>query len=182
MVYGSTMIGPAFVAAVIAALVTMIGWYVAYQRERRLRNGRRAERIRDCKIALRAEISCHVPRWILQDDAAHVEDMARQIRTGAGDTPPFTPFVPKETANPAFEAIVSEIQILPGDVIEPVIRYYQQVDVIAQLAEDMRGERYAVLEAERKVDVYRDFIELRSEAGRLAVDAIDALEQSSDDK
>jgi len=46
----------------------------------------------------------------------------------------------------------------------------------------MRGERYTVLEAERKIDVYRDFIELRSEAGRLAVDAIDALEQSSDDK
>lgn len=180
--YGSTMIGPALVAAVIAALVTMIGWYVAYQRERRLENGRRAERIRDCKIALRAEISCHVPRWILQDDSEHVEEMARQIRTGTGQTPPFTPFVPKETGNPAFEAIVGEIQILPGDVIEPVIRYYQQVDVIAQLAEDMRGERYAALEAERKIDVYRDFIELRSEAGRLAMDAIDALEQSSDDK
>ena len=180
--YGSTMIGPALVAAVIAAFVTMIGWYVAYQRERRLENGRRAERIRDCKIALRAEISCHVPRWILQDDSEHVEEMAKQITAGADQTPPFTPFVPKETGNPAFEAIVGEIQILPGDVIEQVIRYYQQVDVIAQLAEDMRGERYAALEAERKIDVYRDFIELRSEAGRLAIDAIDALEQSSDDE
>jgi len=180
--YGSMMIGPALVAAVIAALVTMIGWYVAYQRERRLENGRRAERIRDCKIALRAEISCHVPRWIFQDETGHVDEMAKQIMAGADKTPPFTPFVPKETANPAFEAIVGEIQILPGDVIEPVIRYYQQVDVIAQLAEDMRGERYAALEAERKIDVYRDFIELRSEAGRLAIDAIDALEQSSDDK
>ena len=180
--YGSTMIGPALVAAVIAALVTMIGWYVAYQRERRLDNGRRAERIRDCKIALRAEISCHVPRWILQDEAGHVGEMAKQIIDGADNTPPFTPFVPKETGNPAFEAIVGEIQILPGDVIEPVIRYYQQVDVIAQLAEDMRGERYAALEAERKIDVYRDFIELRTEAGRLAINAIDALEQSSDDK
>ena len=180
--YGSTLIGPALVAAVIAALVTMIGWYVAYQRERQLDNGRRAERIRDCKIALRAEISCHVPRWILQDEAGHVDEMAKQINAGTGQTPNFTPFVPKETGNPAFEAIVGEIQILPGDVIEPVIRYYQQVDVIAQLAEDMRGERYAALEAERKIDVYRDFIELRSEAGRLAIDAIDALEQSSDDK
>lgn len=180
--YGSTFIGPALVAAAIAALVTMIGWYVAYQRERRLENGRRAERIRDCKIALRAEISCHVPRWIMQDETGHVEEMAKQIMAGADKTPPFTPFVPKETANPAFETIVGEIQILPGDVIEPVIRYYQQVDVIAQLAEDMRGERYAALEAERKIDVYRDFIELRSEAGRLAIDAIDALEQSSDDK
>ena len=178
----SRLIGPALVAAVIAAFVTMIGWYVAYQRERQLDNGRRTERIRDCKIALRAEISCHVPRWILQDETKHVEEMANQIMAGAGQTPPFTPFVPKETGNPAFEAIVGEIQILPGDVIEPVIRYYQQVDVIAQLAEDMRGERYTALEAERKIDVYRDFIELRSEAGRLAIDAIDALEQSSDDK
>ncbi len=179
---GSMLIGPALVAAAIAALVTMIGWYVGYQHERRLDNGRRAERIRDCKIALRAEISCHVPRWIMQDDAGHVDQMARQILAGAGRTPSFTPFVPKETANPAFEAIVGEIQILPGDVIEAVIRYYQQVDVIAQLAEDMRGERYTALEAERKIDVYRDYIELRSEAGRLAIDAIDALEQSSDDK
>ena len=180
--YGSTVTRPALVAAVIAALVTMIGWYVAYHRDRRLENGRRSERIRDCKIALRAEISCQVPRWILQDETEHVEEMTRQILDGTGQTPPFTPFVPKETANPAFEAIVGDIQILPGDVIEPVIRYYQQVDVIAQLAEDMRGERYAALEAGRKIDVYRDFIELRSEAGRLAIDAIDALEQSSDDK
>jgi len=122
--YGSTLLGPALIAAVIAALVTVIGWYVAYHRDRRIENGRRAERIRDCKIALRAEISCHVPRWILQDETEHVEEMARQILAGADLTPPFTPFVPKETANPAFETIVSEIQILPGDVIEPVIRYY----------------------------------------------------------
>lgn len=179
---GSTLTGSALIAATIAALVTMIGWYVAYHRDRRIGNSRRAERIRDCKIALRAEISCHVPRWILQDETGHVDEMARQIMAGESKKPAFTPFVPKETANPAFEAIVSEIQILPGDVIEPVIRYYQQVDVIAQLAEDMRGERYSALEAERKIDVYRDFIELRSEAGRLAIDAIDALEQSSDDK
>ena len=180
--YGSTLMGPALVAAVIAALVTVIGWYVAFQRDRRIENGRRAERIRDCKIALRAEISCHVPRWTMKDETEHVEEMARQISAGADRSPPFTPFVPKETPNPAFQTIVGEIQILPGDVIEPVIRYYQQVDVIAQLAEDMRGERYAALEAERKIDVYKDFMELRREAGRLAIDAIDALEQSSDDK
>ncbi len=168
--------------AVIGALVTAFGWFVTHRNDRHMENHRRSERVRDCKIALRAEISCHLQRWAMTNADEHVESMTRRIREGADQKPPFTPFVPKETPNPAFNTIVNEIQILPGDVIEPVIQYYQQVDVITQLAEDMRGDRYEALEPDRKIEVYGDFIQLRLEAGRLAVEAIDALEQSSDDE
>jgi hypothetical protein len=167
--------------AVIGALVTAFGWFATYHTDRRRQNDRRSERIRDCKIALRAEISCHLPRWNMPEADAHIEQMAKSIRDGVRKSPPFTPFVPKETPNPAFLAVANEIQILPGDVIEPVIRYYQQVDVISQLAEDMRTEVYAGLEPDRKIAVYRDFIELRLQAARFADDAIAALEHSSDD-
>jgi len=168
--------------AIIGALVTAFGWFVTHRNDRKMNNHRRSEKVRDCKIALRAEISCHLPRWAMKNADRHVEEMSNRIRKGSTRKPPFTPFVPKETPNPAFNTIVNEIQILPGDVIEPVIRYYQQVDVITQLAEDMRSDRYEGLEPDRKADIYSDFIELRLEAGRLATEAIEALEHSRDDE
>ena len=49
-------IGPAIIAAVIAALINVAGWFVTGQREVRRDRRRRRERFEDLQISLRAEI------------------------------------------------------------------------------------------------------------------------------
>ncbi len=96
------------------------------------------------------------------------------------ETPGFTPFVPREVPSVVFAAILSEIHILPGEVIDPVVRFYRQADTVAQVIEDMRTAAFEELDGSRKAAFYADYIALRVESRRLAEGAIAALEGARD--
>ena len=169
-------LGPVIIAAVIAGLVNVAGWYVTYDRERRHDLRRRSEKVRDYMTALRAEIRCHNFRWTGTDPVRHVQEMAEKIRAARRARRNFTPFTPKEPANSIYAAVTGEIHLLPGEVIDPVIRFYRQAETIAQLIEDIRAEDFRKLDPERKIAIYKDYIDLRVKAGQLANDAVAALQ------
>lgn len=164
-------ISPAIVAAGIAALVTVLGWFIAYERERRLEAARRREKVRDFMTALRAEIRCHNFRWTAEEARRHSETMQARIRAGEG----YTPFVPREADSLIFSAIAPEIHVLPAEAIDPVVRFYALTHVVAQLIEDIRSPAFTALDAERKAAIYADYVAVRVEAGKLAEDAVAAL-------
>lgn len=171
----SAWIGPVIVAAVISSLVTIAGWWAAAKQERGRDRARRAERILDVQTALRAEIRSHRHRLELFR-------LAEPFNSGGtnSDDADFTPFIPREVGNIVFESIVGEIHVLPTHVIDPVILYYRQSSALAQLAEDMKNDRFDRLTATRKQSIYRDYLELGRYALVLADRAIEAMESDRD--
>ncbi|GHD15196.1 hypothetical protein ACFOEZ_16595 [Tianweitania populi] len=167
-------IGPALLAAVIAGLVNVAGWYVTYARERRLESERRREKVRDYLTALRAEIRAHNFRWTKAEADEDLVAMERKLQAD----PRFTAFVPKEAESIIFPTIARELHILPGDVIDPVVRYQRQLASLAFIVEDLRSTGYAELAADRKLAMYADYIHLRVEAGHLAESTLDAIKAS----
>ena len=141
----------------------------------------RHERIRDIQTALRAEIRSNRARLAGLDWDGHANAIARRIRNG-GNT--YTPFVPHEPQAMIFDSLLGHIHILPGRVIDPVVLYYRQIASVARFAEDLRSEKYAALDAGRKVDMYKDYLDMSKYAVELAEAAIaalsSALEQGAD--
>jgi hypothetical protein len=171
-------IRPAIIAAVISSLVTALGWYVAHLQDVRKETARWRERIADVQTALLAEIRANRHRLSQIDLRTHAELFAERIKAGGAEGRAFTPFVPREVPTFVFDALVAEIHILPTEVIDPIVLYYRQVLSISQLAEDLRSERFENLEADRKLSMYRDYIELLIHAQTLADEAISALKSS----
>jgi hypothetical protein len=135
---------------------------------------RRRERIRDVQTSLRAEIRSH-RRWLESFDAEKTEGgAAAKVKDGEE----FVPFVPREVATFVFDAIVDEINILPGAVIDPVILYYRQMKALSAFAEDLRTERFERLERARKIEMYDDYLDMGVYALDLADDAIDSINRS----
>jgi|OM-RGC.v1.018490477 hypothetical protein len=163
-------LGPAVVAAVVAALFSVL-------REVLLDRRSRSRRERDLQIALAAEIRAHVAALERDDLEAYGEAMTARILE-AGDGPgAFTPFIPSERNDTVFAAVLPEVQVLPEGVIDGVVVYYQQLAAISALIEDMRGARYAELPAARRADVYASYVSMKREAlrlGRLALDDLAA--------
>jgi hypothetical protein len=166
----SAWVGPAIVAAVISAIVTAFGWYASHASARRLEAARRSERIQDVQTALRAEIRSQRQRLRL------FAEQQEKSGDAASEEPGFTPFVPREAASFVFDAIVSEIHILPTEVIDPVVYYYRQIASLALFAEDLRSDRYASLPADRKAAMAADYIRMGVFAIELADKAIAAIE------
>jgi hypothetical protein len=173
----SAWIGPAIIAAVISSLVTVIGWMVAHERDRRTEITRRRERIRDYQTALRAEIRSHRARLARLDLSEHSHLIATKIEVSRGE---YTPFVPRESHPSIYNAVLSEIHILPAHVIDPVVLYYTQIRSLTEFAEDLRSKQFQTLDPERKSEMYRDYIGLTAYAVELADGALDAINVSLD--
>ena len=91
----------------------------------------------------------------------------------------YTPFVPSESHHfSIYNAVLTEIHILPAGVIDPVVLYYTQLRSLAEFAEDLRSERFHSLDADRKGEMYRDYISLMAYAVELADGALDAIKTS----
>ncbi|MCQ8780966.1 hypothetical protein [Mangrovibrevibacter kandeliae] len=168
-------LGPAVTAAVISSLIAAIGWYVSWRTANGLERRRRRERVRDVQTALLAEIRSMVFH-LGQYDPAQVMVGARSQLSA---DPAHTPFVPREPGAPLYEAVVKEISILPNAVIDPVVLFYRQQNVIAQFAEDLRSERFQQLKAEQKLAMIEDYLALRGYAAALGRDAMLALDPRS---
>ena len=173
----SAWIGPAIIAALISSIVTVIGWMVAHERDRRTDAARRRERIRDYQIALRAEIRNHRARFASLDLAEHSNRIAAKIEESRSK---YTPFVPRESHPSIYNAVLAEIHILPASVIDSIVLYYTQLRSLGEFVEDLRSERFQNLDPERKTVMYRDYIALMAYAVELADNALEAIKQSLD--
>jgi hypothetical protein len=174
---GALWIGPAIVAAFIAGLINVAGWFVTFRQTRRLERDRRTEKVIDVQTALLAEIRSDL--ITLQGiDASEEVEATRKKLEAAPEGQPYTPFVPKDSGAPIFAAIVTDITVLPTDVIDPVVLYYKLREAIAHFAEDLRAESFRGLPIDRKLAMMGDYFRMKAHAAQLAGQAILVLERS----
>jgi hypothetical protein len=166
-------IGPAILAAVIAALISVVGWFVTFRQSLQLEQRRRDEKVHDFMIALRAEIRGGLKGL---EDFGKTDEILSRIQENYDASEEYSVTVPSVTPHVIFEAIVSEIHILPEEVIDDVVLYYEQHNAIAQLAEDMRAERFNKLAPKYQMQMYEDYLHMRAYQRTLAVESIEKLE------
>ena len=171
------VLDPRIWQALIAGGVVALGWIVNGWRVRQDARRLRAERTRDAHKALFAEIREVCAAYWLEGEAdaraaALIERMARE--------PDFVPFVARERRGRIYEAMLGEIDLLPRQTIDTVVAFYATVGAVEAMAEDMRADRYAALDPDRRLAIYRDWIGMRSRAlsyGQSALRVIDAYAQ-----
>ena len=160
--------------AIIAGGVVALGWLVAGWQARREATRLRAEALRDAHKALFGEIrNACADYWAEGEADAHAARVFARMEADAG----FTPFVPREVHDRVFVALLPRIDVLPRQTIDAIVAFYALVASIAALVEDMRGDRYPTLEAERRIAVYRAYVGMRQRAfavGQNALKLIDA--------
>lgn len=173
-------IGPVIIAAAIAALINVLGWFVTGQREVRRDRRRRRERREDVQTALRAEIQHYVD--ILSNPDFDLRESWSEVVGQMETDDDYAPFVPSERNDTVFKTLLTDISILPETVIGPVVRYYNQVFAIEAMIEDLRSYKFDGMDQEQRIKMYTDYISLKLEAldlGKLATAALDGATASS---
>jgi hypothetical protein len=166
-------IGPVIIAAAIAAMVNVLGWYVASLRDRRADDRRRREKQDDMATALMAEITHYRDALTFFD----LDEVWETVSAEMAEDETYMPVIPSERNDTIFRAILSEIHILPEDVIQPVTRYYNQVFAIDAIIEDLRSATFRQEPYRTRIAAYTDYISLKKQAlvdGGSAINALSA--------
>lgn len=170
-------IGSAVVAVIISSIVTVAGWFMTLRHERLREAERRDERIEDIQTALLADIRSSSHRFSGTDLEKHLREIEARIRDAPAPQG-YTPFVPREPGSLLWATTAAEVHILPNEVIDAVVIYFSQLETIRLFAEDLRADRFATLDADRKVAMYSDYIDLAKYLVELAADAERVLARS----
>ena len=178
----SPLADPRLGAALVGALVVALGWFVSSYRERGRDRRRRQERSIDVQTALAAEIQHYVdilgnPEFDLKSGW---ENVVRRME--ADDK--YVPLIPSERNDTMFQSILPDVQILPEQIIRPVVRYYNQVFAIEAIIEDLRSEQFLSENTpqQQRIELYTDYISLKLEALRLGQNACDVIAKNLDTK
>lgn len=166
-------------AAALSAAVAVTLWFGNNWVERRQAEARRQEKTNDLMRALLAEIEAYVYLLALNDLEAHLTMMTHQMQ-GAPRDRPFVPIVPRESHDSVYRAFLDEIHILPGEVVNPVVRYYNQVNAIANFAADMATDRFAGISGDRMAAMYHHFIVMKQIALKMGERARRRLREKLD--
>jgi hypothetical protein len=169
-------VGPAIVAAVISGLVSLIVVQLNFRGARKADRLRRAEKVRDIQIALRAEIRSELMNLRHHAIDAAVIEVTRRYAEESG----YSVSVPRPAKHIVFEAIVGEIHILPERVIDPIVLYVRQRQAVERLVEDMRDSSFKTLSRDRQLAMYEDYARMWTTWRDLAEDAEAALNNASD--
>ncbi|KJS41050.1 hypothetical protein [Roseovarius sp. BRH_c41] len=160
--------------ALIAGLVIAGGWLTGAIFNELGKAKAKAERLRDFHKAIYAEIgNALAALW----DSGRAQDYARQTIDRMQREPDYIPFIPREHHDHIFDAITTQIDVLPRQTIDAVVAYYSLVKGIANLADDMRGDRFQSLSQDRRILLYSDYLEMRRQAfdtGQFALKLIKA--------
>jgi hypothetical protein len=149
-------IGPAIVAAVISGLISLTVVQLNFRQERKREGLRRAEKIRDFQIALRAEIRSELRNLSRYD----IDVQLQNVRSRYENDPKYAVSVPRPTKQPVFDALVGEIHILPEAVIDPVVLYARQRHAMESLVEDMKDAGFRSLSKEQQIAMYEDYLRM----------------------
>lgn len=167
-------VGPALVAAVIAALVSVMGWFVTAGLTLRAEQRRREEKTRDFMIALRAEIRSELASLQAFNGDVDLQEVERHISNGTGQDI----LVPKLVRHLVLDAMVPELFILPENVIDPLVLYLRQREAVSNLSDDLRSMTPNVRMGPQGFSMYRDLVILRRSLMDTANDTLHALEKT----
>ncbi|MDP1731347.1 MAG: hypothetical protein Q8L54_09260 [Devosia sp.] len=167
-------VGPVILAAVVSALVNVAGWFVTFRQSMKLEQHRRDEKVHDFQVALRAEISSDLLNLDVVDWQAYLRDITSRY---AAD-PDYSVVVPHMASNAIFTSVVTEIHILPGQVIAPVVNYARLRETVERFVLDLRAERYSQLSGERQLVMYSDYLRMLARLEALAEHAVAAIDRS----
>lgn len=164
-------IGPAIVAAVIVGIFTVTGWFVTASLALRAEDRKRQHRSRDVRIALRAEIIGELSELETDPDLVEEEEEAVIQRSAASSSL----FVPAATPSRIFEALISELPLLPVNAVEPVVFYTHQRDIANGMRSDLRRAEFGALPVEERARMVRDYLRVKRvqrDRARMAIDAL----------
>ena len=125
-------------------------------------------------MALLAEVIGNRVQHARIDLEAH----ASEIQDRMSADPDYTPFVPRDASTIVFDAILSDIHVLPGPTILPVVSHYKQVARIAHFADDLKSDNFRQLSAGRRFEMYVDYLQMILQALKQAASAEQALRGS----
>ena len=165
-------VAPAIIAALVSALVSAAGWFVSSWQAQRLEERRRAEKVHDYQVALRAEIASD----LLSLQVGNRAEMLGSFRAILLLEPAHRPILPRLVRNMVFEQFVREIHVLPGRVIAAVIGYQSLRQSIDLFVEDIRAAHN--VDAGRLLLMVSDYVDMLDRLEILATNAIAALEFS----
>ena len=167
-------VGPAIVAAFISGLVSLIVVQLNFAQSRKADRSRRAEKVRDFQVALRAEIRSELRNLSQHDVETQLADVRRMYESDAT----YSVTVPRPVQQAVFESLVAEIHVLPEAVIDPVVLYSRQRNVIAALVTDMREPTFRQLSKDQQLKMYEDYLSMWSTWREFAAHAEHTLSES----
>lgn len=87
----------------------------------------------------------------------------------------YEPFIPSGKEPVVLTTLAPTLQLLPEDVMQPVIGFYTQLGDVQRLAQDLNGAAYRRLGRARRAEIYFDFEEVRLQTVRVGCQAWLAL-------
>ncbi|MDS9468435.1 hypothetical protein RGQ15_12740 [Paracoccus sp. MBLB3053] len=157
--------------AVIAGLFLSAGWWVVALQNRRRDAKLRVDRVDDMQRALLAEVRAHVVSLERQMREGNYEALLDRIAQGD------TALIMQHGGNDRiFKAVLPEIHLLPGSVIDPVVIYYRLIAVMDAMADSIR--RTARASADRAGEMMLDYILLSEETREAGLDVLEILTAS----
>ncbi|MFT6675275.1 MAG: hypothetical protein ACJAVM_001464 [Sulfitobacter sp.] len=163
--------------AMIAGLVIAVGWLTAAIFAELAKSRGRAERLRDYHKAIYAEIGNTLESlWVAGETDAYVTSLFERM---AQDRT-YVPFIPREHHDHVYDAVISEIDVLPRQTIDAIVAYYSLIKSVAALADDMRGATFKTLDVDRRIAMYSDYVGMRKQAFLFGKHALRLIKAYSD--
>lgn len=147
--------------AIIAGVFIATGWLTSAIFSELANRRAKAEKLRDYHKALYAEIRDALATFYSNGEA---DEQAEQLLQRMTKDAAFVPFVAREEHSRVYAVLVKDIEVLPRQTIDAIVAYYSLVGSISALAEDIRGERFATLQQERRMTIYSDYVDMRKRA------------------
>ncbi len=170
-------------AVIIAATIGVVSWLANRAWERASENRRRQkeqekeqrsrqQRRCDLAVALYSEIEANLEMQAPSLDDAQIESIrSRFSRSGES----FDPFVFPGLDNAVFDAMISELPLLPARVIRPVVRFYR-LDASSNAALfQMNTEVFRDLNNERQLAAVESWNRLAKSVSQAGTAALTAL-------
>ena len=163
-------IDPRVWQAVLAGLFVAIGWIVNGAQNRADARRQRRERRDDVQRAIVAEIKHYLE--VLEGEDLNAAWEAMQPRIASG----YVPFLPSEDNDMVFQSVLADIHILPKTVIDPVVKYYSQLNAIeAQIADSRLDAFITGTDADsirRREISYFEYLQMKQRAKTYANEAL----------
>ncbi|QFT57256.1 hypothetical protein FIU94_00345 [Sulfitobacter sp. THAF37] len=154
-------IDPRVSQAIIAGLVIAIGWLTTAIFAEGGKARARAEKTRDYHKALYAEIGNTLESlWEADSSEQYVTDLIDRMR----EDHDYIPFLPREQHDHVYDAVIAELDVLPRQTIDAIVAYYSVIKAMSALVDDMRGDTFRTLDAERRIAIYSDYVGMRKQA------------------
>ncbi|MBV7408932.1 MULTISPECIES: hypothetical protein [Roseobacteraceae] len=167
---GLAAVDPRIWQAVIAGLFVAVGWIVNGRQNRRAAARLRHEQREDVQRALVAEIKHYLEVLESEDFDAVWEAMQPRIAAG------YVPFLPTEYNDMVFQSVLENIHILPKSIIDPVVKYYSQLNAIEVQIADSRLKPFVegtdTASRKRREIAYFEYLQMKQRARTYAVEAL----------